>query len=97
VVERKAPSTWIVNLAGTCIGAAVGVRQERELGRAMLADDVRLNQATHPVRVGAADVGMFFISYAKIAAVWLVPAWLEGQEVIAVFESRLEVRPSYSM
>jgi hypothetical protein len=61
----------------------------------MLADDVRLNQATHPVRVGAADVGMFFIIYAKIAAVWLVPAWLEGQEVIAVFESRLKVRPSY--
>jgi RNA polymerase sigma factor (sigma-70 family) len=65
--------------------------------RAMLADDVRLNQASHPVREGAADVGMFFTIYAKLDAVWLVPAWLEGREVIAVFESRLDISPSYFM
>jgi hypothetical protein len=34
--------------------------------RALLADDVKLHQLTHPVRVGAADVGMFFGIYAKI-------------------------------
>jgi RNA polymerase sigma factor (sigma-70 family) len=28
--------------------------------RALLADDVKLNQATHPLRVGSADVGSFF-------------------------------------
>ena len=39
--------------------------------RAMLADDVRLNQSTHPVRVGSVDVGMFFSIYAKIDGVWL--------------------------
>jgi RNA polymerase sigma-70 factor, ECF subfamily len=65
--------------------------------RAMLADDVRLNQSTHPVRVGSADVGMFFSIYAKIDGIWLAPAWLEGREVIAVFESRLATRPSYFM
>jgi RNA polymerase sigma factor (sigma-70 family) len=65
--------------------------------RAMLADDVRLNQSTHPVRVGSADVGMFFSIYAKSDGVWLAPAWLEGREVIAVFESRLAPKPSYFM
>jgi RNA polymerase sigma-70 factor (ECF subfamily) len=65
--------------------------------RALLADDVKLNQSTHPVRVGSADVGMFFSIYAKIDGVWLIPAWLEGREVIAVFEDRADPKPSYIM
>jgi RNA polymerase sigma-70 factor (ECF subfamily) len=62
--------------------------------RALLAGDVKLHQSTHPVRVGAADVGMFFSIYAKIDGVWLTPAWLEGREVIAVFENRTDPKPS---
>jgi len=65
--------------------------------RALLADDVKLNQSTHPVRVGSADVGMFFSIYARIDGVWLTPAWLEGREVIAVFEDRAGPKPSYIM
>jgi RNA polymerase sigma factor (sigma-70 family) len=65
--------------------------------RALLADDVKLNQSTHPVRVGSADVGMFFTIYAKSDGVWLAPAWLEGREVIAVFEDRADPKPSYLM
>jgi RNA polymerase sigma factor (sigma-70 family) len=65
--------------------------------RALLAYDVKLNQVTHPPRVGAADVGMFFSIYAKIDGVWLAPAWLEGREVIAVFEDRADPKPSYIM
>jgi RNA polymerase sigma-70 factor (ECF subfamily) len=65
--------------------------------RALLAGDVKLSQSTHPVRVGSADVGMFFSIYAKIDGVWLVPAWLEGREVIAVFENREDPKPSYIM
>jgi RNA polymerase sigma-70 factor, ECF subfamily len=65
--------------------------------RALLADDVKLNQSTHPIRVGSADVGMFFSIYAKVDGLWLVPAWLEGREVIAVFEDRADSRPSYIM
>ncbi|HEV2650690.1 MAG TPA: sigma-70 family RNA polymerase sigma factor [Rhizomicrobium sp.] len=65
--------------------------------RALLADDVKLNQSTHPVRVGSADVGMFFSIYAKTDGMWLVPAWLEGREVIAVFEDRADLKPSYIM
>lgn len=65
--------------------------------RALLADDVKLNQSTHPIRVGSADVGMFFSICAKLAGVWLAPVWLEGREVIAVFENRLAATPNYFM
>lgn len=64
--------------------------------RALLADDVRLNQATYPPRAGAADVGRFFSFYDRFAPVRLVPAWLEGREVIAVFEVGSD-RPDYFM
>jgi RNA polymerase sigma factor (sigma-70 family) len=65
--------------------------------RALLADDVKLHQSLHPLRVGRADVGLFFTLYAEIDGVSLVPAWLEGREVIAVFESRADPKPSYIM
>jgi RNA polymerase sigma factor (sigma-70 family) len=65
--------------------------------RAMLADDVRLIQSTHPLRAGAADVGMFFGIYSRSAPVWLAPAWLDGREVIAVYEDPQAVKPSYLM
>jgi RNA polymerase sigma factor (sigma-70 family) len=65
--------------------------------RALLADDVKLIQSTHPPRIGSAEVGSFFTIYAKSDGVWLAPAWLEGREVIAVFENRTDSKPSYVM
>jgi RNA polymerase sigma factor (sigma-70 family) len=65
--------------------------------RAMLADDVRLIQSTYAPRAGAADVGMFFGIYSRSAPVRLAPAWLDGREVIAVWEDPLAVKPSYLM
>lgn len=65
--------------------------------RALLADDVKLHQSLHPPRSGAADVGMFFTIYAKGDDVWVTPAWLEGREVIAVFEHRTAPKPDYFM
>lgn len=65
--------------------------------RALLAVDVKLSQSTHPIRVGRGDVGMFFGIYAGIDGVRLTPAWLEGREVIAVFEDRSDPKPSYIM
>jgi RNA polymerase sigma factor (sigma-70 family) len=64
--------------------------------RALLADDVRLVQSTYPVRTGAADVGMFFGIYGRSAPVRLAAAWLDGREVIAVWEDAA-VKPSYLM
>ncbi|QKD02568.1 sigma-70 family RNA polymerase sigma factor [Mesorhizobium loti] len=65
--------------------------------RALLADDVRLQQSMHPPRSGAADVGTFFTIYAKSEGLWLRPAWVEGREVIAVFESRAAAKPTHFM
>ncbi len=65
--------------------------------RALLADDVKLNQSTYPVRVGSAEVGRFFTIYAKFDGLWFAPAWLEGREVIAVFQDRADPKPSYFM
>jgi len=65
--------------------------------RALLADDVKLHQSLHPLRSGSADVGMFFTIYAKSDGVWLTPAWLEGREVIAVFEDRADPKPNHFM
>jgi RNA polymerase sigma-70 factor (ECF subfamily) len=72
-------------------------QQNWEALRAMLADDVSLIQSAHPPRIGAKDVGMFFSVYAKIDSLWLRPAWLEGREVIAVFDDRADPKPSYIM
>ena len=63
----------------------------------MLADDVRLIQSTRPPRAGAADVGMFFSFYSRYDPVRLAPAWLDGREVIAVYENPQAVKPSYLM
>lgn len=65
--------------------------------RRMLAEDVRLHQSLHSMRSGAKDVGMFFTIYARNPAVRVAPAWLEGHEVIAVFESGEAARPSHFM
>ena len=65
--------------------------------RALLASDVKLKQSSYPIRSGSADVGTFFGIYSKRDPVWLVPAWLEGREVIAVFEDRGDPKPSYVM
>jgi RNA polymerase sigma-70 factor (ECF subfamily) len=89
--EVKSPSAAVARYA------ALFNQRDWDGLRAMLAEDVRLNQSTHPVRVGSADVGTFFSIYAKSDGIWLAPAWLEGREVIAVFESRLAARPSYFM
>lgn len=89
--EVRAPSAAVARYA------ALFNRRDWSTLRAMLADDVRLHQSSHPVREGSADVGMFFSIYAKIDGVWLAPAWLDGREIIAVFESRQDIRPSYFM
>jgi len=77
--------------------AALFNRRDWDGLRAMLADDVRLVQSAYPLRAGAADVGMFFGIYARSAPVRVAPAWLDGREVIAVYEDPRSVKPSYLM
>jgi RNA polymerase sigma-70 factor (ECF subfamily) len=65
--------------------------------RALLADDVQLVQSTHPRHRGRAEVGQFFSIYSRSPTVRLAAAWLEGREVLAVFEGEAGSRPSYLM
>jgi RNA polymerase sigma-70 factor (ECF subfamily) len=65
--------------------------------RAMLADDVRLQQSSHPPRVGRADVGTFFTLYAGIDGLWLAPARLQDREVVAVWDEPRPAKPRYLM
>ena len=64
--------------------------------RALLADDVRLNQATYAPRYGSADVGRFFTIFSGLEQVRLEPAWLDGREVLAVFPGEA-TEPAYFM
>jgi RNA polymerase sigma factor (sigma-70 family) len=98
-INAQAGALAEVRPASAAVARYVALFNQRDWDglRALLAYDVKLNQVTHPPRVGAADVGMFFSIYAKIDGVWLAPAWLEGREVIAVFEDRADPKPSYIM
>jgi hypothetical protein len=61
----------------------------------MLADDVRLVQSSYPPRAGRAEVGMFFGLYSREPPARVAPAWLDGREVIAVWEDSRAAKPSY--
>jgi hypothetical protein len=68
--------------------------------RSLLADDVRLTQATFNERTGAPEVALFFTIYAEVPQFHLVPAYMHdgaGEEVIAVFATPDDERPIYLM
>jgi len=63
--------------------------------RALLADDVRLDLAGRVQRAGRGEVGSYFTNYDKIHDWHLVPAWLDGREVLAVFRDPQAAHPYY--
>ncbi|MBV8439651.1 MAG: sigma-70 family RNA polymerase sigma factor, partial [Hyphomicrobiales bacterium] len=69
-------------------------RRDWDALRAMLADDVRLIQSSYPLRAGRAEVGMFFSIYARQPRARVGPAWLDGREVIAVWDDPRSAKPS---
>jgi len=89
--EARPPSALVAHYV------ALFNQQDWDGLRALLADDVKLIQSTHAPRIGSAEVGSFFTIYARFDGVWLAPAWLEGREVIAVFENRTDSKPDYVM
>jgi RNA polymerase sigma factor (sigma-70 family) len=98
-INAQAAPTSEARPASAAVARYVALFNQRNWDglRALLADDVKLIQSAHPPRVGSAQVGSFFTTYATIDGLWLAPAWLEGREVIAVFESRADPKPSYIM
>jgi RNA polymerase sigma-70 factor, ECF subfamily len=63
--------------------------------RAMLAEDVRLDLVSRSRRNGRQEVSGYFGNYEKFGGWHLVPAWLEGREVVAVFRSETDSLPAY--
>ena len=98
-INAQAPSREEARPASAAVARYVALfnRQDWDGLRALLADDVKLIQSTHAPRIGSAEVGSFFTIYARFDGVWLAPAWLEGREVIAVFENRTDSKPDYVM
>jgi hypothetical protein len=99
VINAQAPARPAPRPPSPAVARYVALFNQRDWDglRAMLADDVRLIQSTHPLRAGAADVGMFFGIYSRSAPVRLAAAWLDGREVIAVYEDPHAAKPSYLM
>ena len=63
--------------------------------RLMLADDVRLDLVSRARRAGRGEVSSYFTNYDKVSDWHLVPAWLDGREVLAVFRDPRDERPGY--
>jgi len=63
--------------------------------RALLADDVKLDLISRAQRAGKALVSDYFTNYAKVTDWHLMPAWLDGREVLAVFRDPRDARPGY--
>jgi RNA polymerase sigma factor (sigma-70 family) len=63
--------------------------------RGMLADDAKLEVVSRVRREGKRQVGSYFTNYAKLTDWHLVPAWLDGREVLAVFRDPGDARPGY--
>jgi RNA polymerase sigma-70 factor (ECF subfamily) len=99
IINAEAPAQPAPRIPSPAVARYVALFNQRDWEglRAMLADDVRLIQSSHPPRAGAADVGMFFGVYARSAPVRLAPTWLDGREVIAVWEDPQAAKPSYLM
>jgi RNA polymerase sigma-70 factor, ECF subfamily len=91
------PADMVPASADTARYVSLFNKRDWDALRALLAEDVQLAQSTYPRRRGRSDVGMFFTMYANWPEIWLAPAWLEGREVIAVYENRTDAEPGYFM
>jgi RNA polymerase sigma factor (sigma-70 family) len=63
--------------------------------RALLAEDVELDLVSRVQRRGRVEVGSYFHNYDLVDDWYLVPATLDGREVLAVYRARSDERPSY--
>jgi RNA polymerase sigma-70 factor (ECF subfamily) len=48
-------------------------------------------------RTGRREVSQYFTNYDKVTDWHLVPAWLDGREVLAVFRNPGDAQPGYFM
>lgn len=65
--------------------------------RAMLANDVKLDVVNREKRRGARNVGHYFTNYGQLSGLRVAPAWMDGLEVLAVFEQASDEHPRYAI
>ena len=63
--------------------------------RSLLADDVRLDLVSRRKAAGRREVGTYFSNYERAADWQLMPAWLDGREVLAVLTDSRASSPRY--
>ena len=64
--------------------------------RAMLVDDVKLDLVTRWKSSGRHRVGTVYFTNYDASSDWhLVPGWLDGREILAVFRDSRDARPAY--
>jgi RNA polymerase sigma-70 factor (ECF subfamily) len=63
--------------------------------RDMLVEEVKLEVVLREKRAGRREISHYFTNYGKVPDWRLVPAWLDGKEVLAVFGTRKDRRPDY--
>ncbi|HEV8692170.1 MAG TPA: RNA polymerase sigma factor [Ideonella sp.] len=63
--------------------------------RSLLADDVRLDLVSRRKAAGRREVGTYFSNYDHAGDWHLVPAWLDGREVLAVLPDARAIAPRY--
>ena len=63
--------------------------------RAMLLEDVKLDVVSMIRKVGRDQVGVYFTNYSQMRDWRLVPAWLDGREVLAAFRGGQDAQPAY--
>jgi RNA polymerase sigma factor (sigma-70 family) len=65
--------------------------------RAMLADEVRLDLVSRRKAAGRREVEIYYTNYSRQDDWRLVPAWLDGREVLAVMRAPGAALPGYFM
>src|SRR5262244_955963 len=63
--------------------------------RAMLVDDVKLDLVSRLKAAGRRQVSDYFTNYDRVTDWRLVPGWLDGREVLAVFREPGAAQPAY--
>jgi RNA polymerase sigma factor (sigma-70 family) len=95
-VLAEAPAHGAPNPPSPTVARYVALFNARDWDgvRAMLAEDVQLDLVSRAQRAGRA-VGDYMSNYDRVTDWRLAQAWLEGREVVIVFRSPQDVRPSY--
>lgn len=88
-VERRPSSPAVVRYA------ALFNTRDWDGVRAMLVDDVKLDVVTMERRAGRRAVGTYYSNYDAIRDWRVVPGWLDGREILAVYHRPQDRRPGY--